>query len=111
MRTGLRAKRIEGDDHVTALVVQDDAEQELVLPVDAVFIEAGSIPAGEFTGGLVRVNAAGEVEVGRDLRTSRPGIFAAGDVTDAPGKQIIIAAGDGARAGVSAAKWLQRQQT
>ncbi|HEX5642088.1 MAG TPA: FAD-dependent oxidoreductase [Thermoleophilia bacterium] len=111
MRTGLQARRIEGEDHVTALVVQDDAENELVLPVDAVFIEAGTIPVGEFTGGLVRVNAAGEVEVGRDLMTSRPGIFAAGDVTDAPGKQIIIAAGDGARAGVSAARWLQRQQT
>ena len=109
-RTGLRAKRIEGVDHVTALVVQDDAEKELSLPVDAVFIEAGSIPAEELTGGLVRVNDAGEVEVGRDLMTSRPGIFAAGDVTDAPGKQIIIAAGDGARAGVAAAKWLQRQE-
>jgi thioredoxin reductase len=111
MRTGLQATRIEGEDRVTALVVQDDAKNELVLPVDAVFIEAGSIPAGEFTGGLVRVNGAGEVEVGRDLMTSRPGIFAAGDVTDAPGKQIIIAAGDGARAGVAAARWLQRQET
>ena len=111
MRTGLQVKRIEGDDHVTALVVQDDAEKELVLPVDAVFIEAGSIPAEEFTGGLVQVNDAGEVEVGRDLMTSCPGIFAAGDVTDALGKQIIIAAGDGARAGVAVARWLQRQQT
>jgi thioredoxin reductase len=111
MRAGLRAKRIEGEDHVTALVLQDDEEKELSLPVDAVFIEAGSIPAEELTGGLVRVNDAGEVEVGRDLMTSHPGIFAAGDVTDAPGKQIIIAAGDGARAGVAAAKWLQRQET
>lgn len=111
MRTGLQTERIEGEDHVTALVVRDDEGGELSLPVDAVFIEAGSIPAGEFTGGLVRVNDAGEVEVGRDLMTSRPGIFAAGDVTDAPGKQIIIAAGDGARAGVAAAKWLQRQET
>jgi thioredoxin reductase len=41
--------------------------------------------------------------------TSCPGIFAAGDVTDQLGKQVIIAAGDGARAGVAAAKWLQRQ--
>jgi thioredoxin reductase len=108
-RTGLQAKRIEGVDHVTALVVQDDAGDELGLPVDAVFIEAGSIPAEEFTGGLVRVNDAREVEVGRDLMASCPGIFAAGDVTDALGKQIIIAAGDGARAGVAAARWLQRQ--
>jgi thioredoxin reductase len=109
VRTGLHATRIEGHDHVTALVVKDDAEQELVLPVDAVFIEAGSIAAEEFTGGLVRVNASGEVEVDRELMTSRPGVFAAGDVTDALGKQIIIAAGDGARAGVAAARWLQRQ--
>ncbi len=55
------------------------------------------------------VNEAGEIKVGRDLMTSRPGVFAAGDVTDAPGKQIIIAAGDGARAGVAAAKWLRRR--
>ncbi len=109
LRTGLRPTRIEGDDHVTALAVQDDAGRESVLPLDAVFIEAGSIAAGEFTGGLVRVNDEGEVEVGRDLMTSCPGVFAAGDVTDALGKQIIIAAGDGARAGVAAARWLQRQ--
>ncbi len=41
--------------------------------------------------------------------TSQPGVFAAGDVTDELGKQVIIAAGDGARAGVAAARWLQRQ--
>ena len=55
------------------------------------------------------MNEAGEIEVGRDLMTSCPGVFAAGDVTDQLGKQVIIAAGDGARAGVGAAKWLQRQ--
>ena len=109
MRSGLHAVRILGDDHVTALAVQDDAEQELILPVEAVFIEAGSTPAEEFTGGLVRVNGSGEIEVDHDLMTSCPGVFAAGDVTDALGKQIIIAAGDGARAGVAAARWLQRR--
>jgi len=110
MLTGPRVVRIKGEDRVTAVVLQDDSGRESEVTVEAIFIETGSIPAGEFTGGLVDVNESGEVEVGRDLMTSRPGVFAAGDVTDQPGKQIIIAAGDGARAGVAAAKWLQRQQ-
>jgi alkyl hydroperoxide reductase subunit F len=109
LRTGLHVTRIEGEENVTGLVLEDDAGHSASLPVDAVFIEAGSIPAEEFTGGLVQINEAGEVEVDRELMTSCPGIFAAGDVTDELGKQIIIAAGDGARAGVAAARWLQRQ--
>ena len=55
------------------------------------------------------MNEAGEIEVDRSLMTRCAGVFAAGDVTDQLGKQVIIAAGDGARAGVAAAKWLQRQ--
>ena len=74
-------------------------DREATLPVDGVFIETGSIPAEELTGGLVPVNEAGEIEVDRSLMTRCPGVFAAGDVTDQLGKQVIIAAGDGARAG------------
>lgn len=109
MRTGTHATSILGEERVTAVVLQDAAGQEVILPVDAVFIESGSIPAAQFTGGLVQVNEAGEIEVDRGLMTSRPGVFAAGDVTNEVGKQIIIAAGSGARAGVAAARWLQRQ--
>ncbi len=109
IRIGPQVTRILGEDHVTAVALQDDAMGEEVLPVDAVFIETGSIPAQELTGGLVQVNAAGEIEVDRTLMTSHPGVFAAGDATDQLGKQAIIAAGDGARAGVAAARWLQRQ--
>jgi thioredoxin reductase len=107
--TGPRVVRILGEERVSGVVLQDGEGPESELSVDAIFIETGSIPAGEFTGGLVKVNEAGEIEVGRDLMTSCPGVFAAGDVTDQLGKQVIIAAGDGARAGVAAAKWLQRQ--
>ena len=109
MRTGTHVASIVGENRVTALVLQDASGQEVVLPVDAVFIETGSIPAEEFTGGLVQVNEAGEIEVDRNLMTSHPGVFAAGDVTNELGKQIIIAAGDGARAGVATARWLRRQ--
>jgi alkyl hydroperoxide reductase subunit F len=107
-RVGARVTRIIGEEQVTAIVVEQD-EREETLPVDAVFIETGSIPAQELTGGLVRVNESGEIEVDRSLMTSHPGVFAAGDATDQLGKQAIIAAGDGARAGVAVAKWLQRQ--
>jgi NADH-dependent peroxiredoxin subunit F len=109
MRSGQRVTRIEGKQQVTAIALRDSADQEVTLPVDAVFIEGGSIPAEEFTGGLVQVNEAGEIAVDRNLMTSCPGVFAAGDVTDELGKQVIIAAGDGARAGVAAARWLRRR--
>lgn len=109
MRMESQVTSIVGEERVTAVVLSDGGEREVTLPVDGVFIETGSIPAEEFTGGLVQVNAAGEIEVDRSLMTRCPGVFAAGDVTDQLGKQVIIAAGDGARAGVAAAKWLQRQ--
>ena len=110
LRIGWSVVRIEGDDHVTGIVARDPDRVEHTLSLDAVFIEAGSVPAEEFTGGLVQVNERGEVAVGRDTMTSCPGIFAAGDVTDEFGKQIIIAAGGGARAGMAVAKWLQKQK-
>ena len=100
---------IDGEGRVTAVTLRDASEREVTLPVDGVFIETGSIPAEELTGGLVPVNESGEIEVDRSLMTRCPGVFAAGDVTDQLGKQVIIAAGDGARAGVAVAKWLQRQ--
>lgn len=107
-RIGAKVTRILGEDQVSGVVVQDKTGEETV-PVDAVFIEIGSTTPQQFTGGLVRTNEAGEIEVDRTLMTSTPGVFAAGDVTDQLGKQAIIAAGDGARAGVAAARWLQRQ--
>jgi len=57
---------------------------------------------------VVPLNAAGEIIVDENCRTSVPGIFAAGDVTSVAGKQIIIAAGDGAKAALSAHDYLIR---
>ena len=109
LRMEAQVTRIEGEERVTGIVVRVGDGPEETVPVEAVFIETGSIAAEELTGGLVQVNGSGEIEVDRSLMTRRPGVFAAGDVTDQLGKQAIIAAGDGARAGVAAAKWLQRQ--
>jgi thioredoxin reductase len=107
-RIGAKVAAILGEEQVTAVVLEDASGEETV-PVDAVFIEAGATAPAQFTGGLVQTNESGEIEVDRVQMTSRPGLFAAGDVTDQLGKQAIIAAGDGARAGVAAFRWLQRQ--
>jgi len=112
-RVEVRSARIigiEGDDRVTGIVMRKHDGSEERAGVEAVFIEAGSIAAGEFTGGLVELNDRGEIQVDREAMTSRPGVFAAGDVTDDFAKQIIVAAGQGARAGMAVARWLRRQE-
>lgn len=110
VRTGVTVTAIEGDSRVTGIVLQDRATgARETLPVSGVFIETGSIPVSEFTGGLVEMNERGEIVVDKRGATSVPGIYAAGDVTDGPGKQIIIAAGEGARAAISVARDLKRR--
>lgn len=109
VREGLKVTAIVGEDRVTAIEVTPAAGgTSETLPVSGVFIESGAIPASEYTGGLVEVNERGEIVIDKACATSVPGIFAAGDVTDTPGKQIIIAAGEGARAAMSAARHLTR---
>lgn len=100
--------RIEGGEHVDSLVIERGSTQES-LAVEGVFIEIGSITADEFAMGLVEVNDRGEIVIDKSGATSTEGIYAAGDVTDEYGKQIITAAGQGARAAMAAARDLKRR--
>jgi len=115
IREGLKVLSIEGsvtegERRVSGLTVLDTATgTSETLPVSGVFIETGSIPVSEFTGGLLEMNDRGEIVTDKAGATSAPGIYAAGDVTDTPGKQIIIAAGEGARAAIAAARDLKRR--
>jgi len=84
----------------------DGKKKRFDLAVDGVFLEIGLIPNTVPVKGLVELNRAGEVLVSRDQTTNIAGLFAAGDVTDEPEKQIIVAAGDGARAGLAADRYL-----
>ena len=81
-------------------------DKEVVLNVEGVFIEIGSIPNVEFAKDVVKLNELKEIEVDCECKTSVAGIFAAGDVTNAPEKQIIVAAGEGAKAALSAYRYL-----
>lgn len=94
---------------------QPERETEQMPPqpkelCDAVmFLELGAIPVAEFTGGLVETKGRGEVVLDERGARSRPGIYAADDVTDGPGKQVIIGAGEGAPATVAASQDLKRR--
>lgn len=110
LRAGAKVVRIEGEDAVTGVTVRDlSTKVEETLPVKGVFIETGAIAAADFTAGLVETNERGEIVVDRRCATSLPGVYAAGDVTDGLGKQVIIAAGEGARAAVAAGQDLKRR--
>lgn len=110
LRVGWKVSEILGDKRVTGLRLgRSRSDEEETLSVSGVFIESGAIPVAEFTGGLVEQNARGEIVIDKRGATSVPGIFAAGDVTDTPGKQIIIAAGEGARAAMAVSRELKRR--
>ena len=66
------------------------------------------MPSSECVADLVQLNAQREIVVDCDAKTSRAGIYAAGDVTSVPAKQIVVAAGEGAKAALSAHAFLLR---
>jgi alkyl hydroperoxide reductase subunit F len=73
-----------------------------------VFVQIGLVPNTEWLKGVVELTKFGEIVVDAKGTTSAPGIFAAGDVTTVPFKQIVIAAGEGSKAALSAFDYLIR---
>ncbi len=97
-------KEILGAKFVTGIKLeQGGVEKEIGL--QGIFVEIGSVPNSGIID-LVKKNNGGEIIVDNLNRTSEPGIFAAGDVTDVPEKQIIVAAGEGAKAVLGAFRYL-----
>jgi thioredoxin reductase (NADPH) len=102
---------VKGDKRVQALVVRNKKTGELkTLEVDGVFVEMGYVTRTDFLKGLVQLNEKGEVVVDKMCRTSKPGIFAAGDVSEMPHKQAVIAAGMGACAALSAYAYVMEKR-
>ncbi len=105
----VQTTKISGEKFVNNLSYQDKKTGETKdLAVQGIFVEIGSIPATEFIKKLVKVNKRGEIIIDKANMTSAPGIFAAGDVTDVIEKQVIIAAGEGAKAAIAASNYLSR---
>ena len=101
-------KAITGNSVLQQITIVDSSGAEKVLDVDGLFIEMGSKINLDFIKHLVKINTKGEIEIESGGMTSNPAIFAAGDATTIPYKQIVVACGDGSNAGLSAFNYLEK---
>jgi len=101
---------VHGDgEKVTGLSYQDRTNDQVIhLPLDGIFVQIGLVPNSEWLQGSLALSPRGEIEVDAKGATSVPGVFAAGDVTTTPYKQIIIAMGEGSKSALSAFDYLIR---
>ena len=105
-----RTTEVEGDGQkVTGLVYEDRISGELnTIKLEGIFVQIGLLPNTEWLRGTLDLSPRGEIVVDAHGQTSLPGVFAAGDCTTTPFKQIIIAAGEGAKASLAAFDYLIR---
>ncbi|MCW8174894.1 alkyl hydroperoxide reductase subunit F [Verminephrobacter aporrectodeae] len=110
IHTNAQTTEITGaDGKVNGLRYKDRATgAEHLLPLEGVFVQIGLVPNTEWLKGTVELSRFGEIVVDAKGQTNLPGVFAAGDCTTVPYKQIVIAAGDGAKAALSAFEHLIR---
>ena len=104
-----QTEKIEGEIFVNGVLIKDlKSSESKRLDVTGIFIEIGLVPNSEAVKGLIELNKLGEIPVTCACETTIPGLYAAGDVTSIPEKQIIVAAGEGAKAALQAHRYLQR---
>lgn len=104
---GFKVVEFSGNETISGITIRKRAEEEkLQISVKGVFIAIGLRPNSSLVSNLVKLNDSGEITVNPDCSTSYPGIFAAGDVTNAFGKRIIVASGEGAKAALAARQYI-----
>jgi alkyl hydroperoxide reductase subunit F len=107
--TGFQTEKILGQGLTEGIMVKEiKSGKSQQLDDTGVFIEIGLEPNSDMVKNLVRLNQNGEVQINCSCETEIPGFYAAGDVTTVPEKQIVIAAGEGAKAALQADRYLQR---
>jgi alkyl hydroperoxide reductase subunit F len=109
VHTETRISALHGEKFLSGITLKDGMGKEQQIDLDVVFIEIGWVPNTGMLEGLVDLNDMKEVIVDVNGCTSQPGIFAAGDITNAKSKQIIIAAGEGAKAALEAYEFLMKK--
>ena len=102
--TSALTSEVKGDGQRVTGLVYKDRNSDAFIPVEleGIFVQIGLLPNSEWLKGSVELSDRGEIIVDARGETSLPGIFAAGDVTTVPYKQIVIAVGEGAKASLSA---------
>jgi alkyl hydroperoxide reductase subunit F len=103
--TGTKIKEINGDKFVESIRIEKEGKEN-EIKVNGIFVEIGSVPNSEIID-FVEKNEYGEIIVDCKNRTSFPGVFSAGDVTNVFAKQIIVACGEGAKASISSFEYLK----
>jgi alkyl hydroperoxide reductase subunit F len=94
---------------VNGLTYRDRGSQELHrVDLEGIFVQIGLLPNTDWLKGSVALSPRGEIEVDARGQTSVPGVFAAGDATTVPYKQIVIAMGEGSKAALGAFDYLMR---
>ncbi|MFC2020994.1 FAD-dependent oxidoreductase [Chloroflexota bacterium] len=107
--TEYQTEKIDGQGITEGITIKDiKSGQSQRLEVGGIFIEIGLIPNSDAVSNLVKLNKLGEVPINSSCETELPGLYAAGDVSTVPEKQIIVAAGEGAKATLQAHRYLQR---
>ncbi len=101
-------REVRGEQYVESVVVRGQGEAK-EIPVEGLFVELGLIPNSQLASDLVLTNALGKIVIDSKCATSRPGIFAAGDVTDVFVEQVLVSVGEGAKAALSAYEYLLNQ--
>lgn len=109
--TNVQTKEITGTDKVNGVTyIERDSGEEKHIELSGVFIQIGLVPNTDWLGDSVERNRFGEIITDKKGATNVPGVFAAGDCSDSPYKQIIISMGSGATASLSAFDYLVRSQ-
>ena len=103
-----KTKEIVGDKFVKGLKYTDKQGEEKELEIDGIFVHIGMVPNSDIVPAETQKNDSGEIVVNKNCETNIPGLYAAGDVTDVSFNQIIIAAGQGCIAALSAVNYLNK---
>lgn len=104
---GIKVQEVMGDSRVTGIKFADVETNEVKeIAVDGIFVEIGYLPKTGWLKGTVDLNERGEIKTDKLANTSLEGVFAAGDCADTGYKQMIIAAGEGAKSALSAYKYI-----
>jgi thioredoxin reductase len=105
---GYRVEQVQGDEYARTLVIKKGADVR-ELHADAFFVELELLPNAGLVSHIVECDSKGRIKIDARNRTTAPGLFAAGDVTDAFAEQVLIAIGEGAKAALAAYEYLLEQ--
>ena len=103
---GCEVVEVQGDEFARKLILKDKDGQVVEYSADGIFVEKALTPNTAMVSGLVELDKLGRIVIDSACRTSLPGLFAAGDVTNSYAEQVLVAVGEGAKAALSAYEYL-----